>query len=114
MEGYTIVSQTRRRDLHLILIKLKLKFVNKSDSWLKRCLLRLKDVEEVSQGVWKVKGRLELGDCYSEYFVKLSNGRYFCSCYSIERPYSKQRRRTVCSHVGAVVAFRELTKLELY
>lgn len=97
----------------LALARLKSRLTWKSWSWLRRCLRRLSDVEEDEDdpNLWRVKGRPELGDREPEYLVKLAAGRYYCTCYDPSKPYAKLRRREVCSHVGAVMLYREVKRL---
>ncbi|RLF11243.1 MAG: hypothetical protein DRJ98_03975 [Thermoprotei archaeon] len=105
------LSRNSAEQLSWALTKLKSRFTGKSESWVRRCLKRLRDVEEIEVGTWRVKGRFELGDRYPNYLVKVVNGKYQCSCHDPHKPYSRFRRRSVCSHIGAVILYRALRKL---
>lgn len=94
------------------MVKLKARFPAKSKTWLKRCVKRLRDVQQVDVDSWVVKGRGELGDRYPSYLVKVVGGRYRCSCHNPCRLYGAWRRKLVCSHVGSVVLYRLVKRLE--
>lgn len=56
---------------------------------------------------WDVAGDPKLGDAYESYLVQLKVGErtYHCSCYTTKR--GDVRQRSVCSHIIAVLLFRE-------
>ncbi|RLE78530.1 MAG: hypothetical protein DRJ52_10280 [Thermoprotei archaeon] len=84
----------------------------KSLSFIKRCKRRLRDVVEVSKTMWIVRGRASLGDWYSMYIVVYdeNRGKFRCSCQSLERHYSGRRRKSMCTHVGAVILYSMVSK----
>lgn len=85
---------------------LRRKFPGKPRSWLKRALERLGDVSEEG-GYYVVRGRPELGDRYPAYHVWWSESerRWICTCYLTE--WGTRRARGVCTHVAAVILYRE-------
>jgi hypothetical protein len=87
--------------------KLKEKFPGKTHSWVRRVLLRLDGVRELGPGHYAVEGRLELGDRYPVYYVWLEGGRWRCTCQTTAWGWT----RDVCSHVGAVLLYREYKRM---
>ena len=87
--------------------RLRLDFPHKSKSWLQRCLRRLKDVRKLKVG-YAVRGRAELGDEETMYFVDYDeeSKRWRCTCYDPVKMWSQRRRVEVCTHVGAVLLYR--------
>ena len=83
--------------------RLRGKFPGKTRSWLRRVLLRLDGVRELGPGHYAVEGRPELGDRYPMYYVWLEGRRWRCTCQTTAWGWS----RDVCSHVGAVLLYRE-------
>lgn len=57
---------------------------------------------------WVVRGEPSLGDAYPRYSVTLDHGSrvYMCSCYFND--YGSHRRHKVCSHVLAVILYRQV------
>lgn len=86
----------------------KAEFKGKTESWVKRCVKRLKDVDRLDPNTWIVKGRLSLGDHEAEYKVFTVHHHYQCTCWDPDKPFSNARRIGVCSHVGAVILYRLL------
>ncbi|MCU7786970.1 hypothetical protein ODS41_03375 [Pyrobaculum sp. 3827-6] len=85
---------------------LKTDFPGKSNSWIRRALLRLGDVKEVREDLYVVEGRRELGDWKPLYQVWWSSaeGRWLCTCYYTQ--FGLKRRRDICTHVAAVMLYR--------
>jgi ATP-dependent DNA helicase DinG len=70
------------------------------DSLIQRAEKRLEDVSEVSDLIFKVKGRPSLGDEFSDYLVTIDqSGRYNCECSSHNKG---GYRKSNCSHSIAV------------
>ena len=95
----------------LVVERLRLKFPGKSGSWVRRALRRFEggSVRQVGDGVWVVNGDPKLGDKYPTYVVRLREGRYYCSCF--ETSWGLRRRAEVCTHIAAVILYREYSKL---
>jgi len=89
--------------LDLAVERLREKFPDKSRSWARRVLLRLDGVKELGPDHYAVEGRPELGDRYTIYYVWLEGRRWRCTCQTT----AWGRARGVCSHVGAVLLYRE-------
>jgi hypothetical protein len=83
--------------------RLKEKFPGKTHSWVRRVLFRLGGVKELRPGHYAVEGMPELGDRYPMYYVWLEGTRWRCTCQTTAWGWS----RDVCSHVGAVLLYRE-------
>jgi len=83
--------------------RLREKFPSKTRSWVRRVLLRLDGVRELGPGHYAVEGRPELGDRYTIYYVWLEGRRWRCTCQTTAWGWS----RGVCSHIGAVMLYRE-------
>jgi len=97
--------------IDLAVERLREDFPNKSKSWIRRALIRFMKgtVREYGEGVWVVKGLTELGDRYPTYVVRLRDGRYYCSCF--ESSWGL-RRSEVCTHIAAVILYRNYRKLD--
>ena len=95
----------------LIIERLRAKFPGKSSSWIKRALRRFESgsVRQVSEGVWVVNGDPKLGDKYPTYVVRFRDGRYYCSCF--ETSWGLRRKAEVCTHIAAVILYREYSRL---
>ena len=95
----------------LIIERLRVKFPGKSGSWVRRALRRFESgsVRQVGDGVWVVSGDPKLGDKYSTYVVRFRDGRYYCSCF--ETSWGLRRRAEICTHIAAVILYREYSKL---
>jgi len=91
--------------LELAVASLRERFPGKPGSWIVRALLRLGDVREAGWGLYVVYGRRELGDRRPLYHVWLSRGRWLCTCYL--SPYGWRRSRDICTHVAAVMLYRQ-------
>ena len=92
--------------------RLKCKFPDKGESWLVRAAIRVAaGVDRVGRNKWRVPGLRELGDAYAWYLVKYS-GRfrtYICDCYF--HYGGVYRERSVCTHIAAVIVYREMNSL---
>ncbi|GAB6944197.1 hypothetical protein [Vulcanisaeta sp. JCM 14467] len=95
----------------LVVERLKVKFSGKSGSWVRRALRRFEggSVRQVGDGVWVVSGDPRLGDKYPTYVVRFKDGRYYCSCF--ETSWGLRRKAEVCTHIAAVILYREYSKL---
>ena len=95
----------------LIIERLKAKFPGKSGSWIKRALRRFESgsVRQISENTWVVGGDPRLGDKYPTYVVRFKDGRYYCSCF--ETSWGLRRKAEVCTHIAAVILYREYSKL---
>ncbi len=91
--------------------ELRALFPDKRGSWYMRALIRVyAGVRNIKPGFWRVRGFPELGDRYSFYnVVQLRDGRYFCDCYS--RAFGYTRRKTICTHVAAVILARKKNRV---
>jgi len=98
--------------IELAIERLREDFPNKSKSWIRRALVRFmkNTVKEYGEGVWVVKGLPELGDKYPTYVVRLRDGRYYCSCF--ESNWGLRRRSEICTHIAAVILYRNYRKLD--
>ena len=88
--------------------ELRSSFEEKSRSWFERAAIRSFFLEQVSDGLWFVKGFRELGDFYPEYRVTLNRetGKYLCSCFS--SAFGGVRKARVCTHIAAVMLRRRV------
>ncbi len=105
------MSLRRRADpLERAVDSLSKTFPGKSRSWIKRALMRLGDVREVSENLYLVQGRRELGDWKPLYQVWFSEreGRWLCTCYL--SAFGFRRRREICTHIAAVMLYRRYKK----
>ena len=95
----------------LVVERLRLKFPGKSNSWIKRALRRFESgsVRQISENAWVVNGDAKLGDRYPTYVVRFRDGRYYCSCF--ETSWGLRRKAEVCTHIAAVILYREYSKL---
>ncbi|MCC6021406.1 MAG: hypothetical protein LM577_08605, partial [Thermoproteaceae archaeon] len=91
--------------LEIALERLRERFPGKSSSWLRRALLRVGRVRELPGGHYEVEGMPGLGDRRPLYHVWLSRGRWLCTCYL--SPYGWRRSRDICTHVAAVMLYRQ-------
>jgi len=57
-----------------------------------------------------VRGLPELGDKYPTYVVRFKDGRYYCSCF--ESSWGLRRKSEVCTHIAAVILYRNYRKLD--
>jgi hypothetical protein len=101
-----------RELIDLAIERLREDFPNKSKSWVRRALIRFmkNTVKEYGENVWVVKGLTELGDKYPTYVVRFKDGRYYCSCF--ESSWGLRRRSEVCTHIAAVILYRNYRKLD--
>ena len=101
-----------RELIDLAVERLREDFPNKSKSWVRRALIRFMrgTVKEFSENVWVVKGLTELGDKYPTYMVRFKDGRYYCSCF--ESSWGLRRRSEICTHIAAVILYRNYKKLD--
>jgi len=101
-----------RELIELAIERLREDFPNKSKSWIRRALVRFmkNTVKEFSENVWVVKGLPELGDKYPTYVVRFRDGRYYCSCF--ESSWGLRRRSEVCTHIAAVILYRNYRRLD--
>jgi len=101
-----------RELIDLAVERLREDFPNKSKSWIRRALIRFMKgtVREFSENVWVVRGLPELGDKYPTYVVRLRDGRYYCSCF--ESSWGLRRKSEVCTHIAAVILYRNYRKLD--
>ena len=101
-----------RELIDLAVERLREDFPNKSKSWVRRALIRFmkNTVKEYGENVWVVKGLPELGDRYPTYVVRFKDGRYYCSCF--ESSWGLRRRSEVCTHIAAVILYRNYKKLD--
>jgi hypothetical protein len=101
-----------RELIDLAIERLREGFPNKSRSWVRRALIRFMKgtVKEYGEGVWVVKGLPELGDKYPTYVVRFRDGRYYCSCF--ESSWGLRRRSEICTHIAAVILYRNYRKLD--
>jgi hypothetical protein len=101
-----------RELIDLAVERLREDFPNKSRSWVRRALIRFmkNTVKEYGENVWVVKGLPELGDRYPTYVVRLRDGRYYCSCF--ESSWGLRRKSEVCTHIAAVILYRNYRKLD--
>jgi len=90
---------------------LKRKFPYKSISWYTRAVYRfLFGVKQVSENKWIIIGLPELGDFYDSYIVVYDEheNRYICDCFF--RAYGYLRKKRVCTHIAAVILYRQFKK----
>jgi hypothetical protein len=101
-----------RELIDLAIERLRENFPNKSRSWVRRALIRFMrgTVREFGENVWVVRGLPELGDRYPTYVVRFKDGRYYCSCF--ESSWGLRRRSEVCTHIAAVILYRNYKKLD--
>ena len=97
--------------IELAIERLREDFPNKSKSWIRRALIRFmkNTVKEYGENVWVVKGLPELGDKYPTYVVRFKENKYQCSCF--ESNWGLRRRSEVCTHIAAVILYRNYRKL---
>ncbi len=50
-----------------------------------------------------------MGDRYPNYIVRLRDGKYYCSCF--ETGWGLRRKSEVCTHIAAVILYREYSRL---
>ena len=82
-------------------------FPRKPITWYERAVARfLMGVEEISPRHWLVRGIAELGDRKPYYNVVWTGDRYVCDCYSSR--YGRGREKMVCTHVAAVIIYRNV------
>ncbi|MHB9302393.1 hypothetical protein [Thermofilum pendens] len=84
------------------------------EEWLRRALARylLGTVERQGSSTWVVRGVPELGDRKPLYIVTFTGDRYECSCY--RGAYGWARRRSICTHIGAVMLERRRRRIDDY
>ena len=101
-----------RELINLAVERLREDFPNKNKSWIRRALIRFmkNTVKEYGENVWVVRGLPELGDKYPTYVVRFRGGRYYCSCF--ESNWGLRRRSEVCTHIAAVILYRNYRKLD--
>ena len=101
-----------RELIELAIERLREEFPNKSKSWVRRALIRFMrgTVREFSENVWVVRGLPELGDKYPTYVVRFKENKYQCSCF--ESNWGLRRRSEVCTHIAAVILYRNYRKLD--
>ncbi|GAB6947812.1 hypothetical protein JCM16161A_19420 [Vulcanisaeta sp. JCM 16161] len=95
----------------LAIERLRERFPSKSSSWIRRALRRFENgsVRQLAENAWVVSGDPRLGDKYPNYVVRLRDGRYYCSCF--ETGWGLRRRSEICTHIAAVILYREYSKL---
>ena len=95
----------------LVIERLRAKFPGKSSSWIKRALRRFESgsVRRIDEDIWVVSGDPKLGDKYPTYIVRFKDGRYYCSCF--ETSWGLRRKAEVCTHIAAVILYREYSRL---
>ncbi len=92
--------------LHQALERLRGRLPRLRRNWIRRVLQRLEQVKELGPNHYAVEGRPELGDRHPAYFVWLEGGRRWrCTCQSAVW------RRGACTHIGAVMLYREYRRL---
>jgi hypothetical protein len=98
--------------IDLAIERLREDFPSKSKSWIRRALIRFmkNTVKEFSEGVWVVRGLPELGDRYPTYVVRFKENKYQCSCF--ESSWGLRRRSEVCTHIAAVILYRNYRRLD--
>ncbi len=88
------------------------KTFNKGRSWINRVVIRVLRntiIEVVPEKLWIVKGLPELGDKYTTYEVFRKDEKYYaCTC----RIHLWGHARTICTHIGAVMLYRKIRKVE--
>ncbi|PLC68436.1 hypothetical protein B7L70_03470 [Vulcanisaeta sp. EB80] len=101
-----------RELIDLAIERLMEEFPSKSRSWVRRALVRFmkNTVKEFGEGVWVVKGLPELGDKYPTYVVRFKENKYQCSCF--ESNWGLRRRSEVCTHIAAVILYRNYKRLD--
>ena len=98
--------------LALSIEKLKEKFPKKSSSWIIRAAIRvMAGIYQLSDHVWKVPGLAELNDHYTWYYVWFDKkeSTYKCDCYN--HSWGLYRKYRICTHVAAVLVFKEMNRL---
>ena len=95
----------------LVIERLRAKFPGKSSSWVRRALRRFESgsVRQINENAWVVSGDPKLGDKYPTYVVRFRDGRYYCSCF--ETSWGLRRKAEVCTHIAAVILYREYSRL---
>ncbi len=98
--------------IELAIERLREEFPNKSSSWIRRALIRFMrgTVREFNENTWIVRGLPELGDRYPTYVVRFKDGKYHCSCF--ESNWGLRRRSEICTHIAAVILYRNYRKLD--
>ena len=98
--------------IELAIERLREEFPSKSRSWVRRALVRFmkNTVKEFNENTWVVRGLPELGDRYPTYVVRFKDGRYYCSCF--ESNWGLRRRSEICTHIAAVILYRNYRKLD--
>jgi hypothetical protein len=101
-----------RELIDLAIERLREDFPSKSRSWVRRALVRFmkNTVKEYGENVWVVKGLPELGDKYPAYVVRFKENKYQCSCF--ESNWGLRRRSEICTHIAAVILYRNYKKLD--
>jgi len=101
-----------RELIDLAIERLREDFPNKSRSWVRRALIRFmkNTVKEYGENVWVVRGLPELGDKYPTYVVRFKENKYQCSCF--ESNWGLRRRSEICTHIAAVILYRNYKKLD--
>ena len=96
--------------LYAALLELRVRF-DKPRSWYYRALVRaIVGVRRISEKHWLVAGVFP-DDYYRAYNVWLNRrGEYECDCYY--RRYGKRRRKSICTHVAAVILSRRQAFIE--
>ena len=91
--------------------ELRRKFPRKTSSWIRRAIARFRgnSVSQLNENTWIVKGNPRLGDKYPNYIVRFKDGRYYCTCF--ESSWGSRRENDVCTHVAAVILYREYSRL---
>jgi len=90
---------------------LKERFPSKSESWYVRAIYRfLFGVKQLDENRWIVLGLPELGDHYDSYMVVYDKheNKYICDCHF--RAYGYVRKAKVCTHIAAVILYRQFKK----
>lgn len=81
-----------------------------SAALLKRARARLDGVRHDLDGTWRVLGQPKFGDTRASYLVTFPRGaRAHCTCYDTN--HGESRARKMCSHVLAVIIYREEASL---
>ncbi|MCS7363875.1 MAG: hypothetical protein NDF54_00345 [archaeon GB-1867-035] len=101
--------RVKEEDLNKAITIFKLKFKDKSQSWIRRCIRRLIDISASPKpNTWIVRGRPILGDYEAFYIITLHrrDGKYSCTCYDPKKLFGYRRMKDICTHVGAVILWR--------
>ncbi|BDR92897.1 hypothetical protein [Vulcanisaeta souniana] len=104
-------TETEKTIEKIAIEKLRRKFPNKANSWIRRAITRFREntIRQLNENTWIVDGDPKLGDKYLNYIVHFKDGRYHCSCF--ESSWGPRRKNELCTHIAAVILHREYSKL---